>query len=73
VTAPFAAVLAISGKRVTFLPTHVADAARDVAASVEQFCEALSLLSGPWLWEGFPVVPFQQAAELDARIWAVRP
>ena len=59
----------LSGKRVTFLPTPVAACAGDVATSIEQLCDGLSMLSGPWLWDGFPVAALRQPNEMHPMIW----
>jgi len=68
-SAAFRAVRVASGKSHTHLSHEVATAAGNLSSSVDQFCEAISLLCGPWLWEGMPVVPLRQAAEIDARVW----
>ena len=65
----FRVVRTLTGRHFTYLPTRTADCAHDVAVSVWQLCEGLSLLCGPWLWEGFPVAMLRQPGELDSRLW----
>lgn len=69
----FRVVQTLTGRRLSHLSLRAGNCAHDVAISVEQLCDGLSMLCGPWLWEGFPVAALRQPNELDPRVWEVSP